>query len=68
MASPLTRNAIEEAYSRIFNLIHRTPVLTSTSIDGIIGSGKQLFFKCENFQKTGSFKSRGALNAVRAYN
>ncbi|MEQ2007317.1 MAG: pyridoxal-phosphate dependent enzyme, partial [Limisphaerales bacterium] len=42
---------------------HRTPVLTSTSLDAL--SGATLFFKCENFQKGGAYKFRGALNAVR---
>lgn len=42
--------------------IHRTPVLTSSSLNKIAGC--DLFFKCENFQKTGSFKIRGAMNAV----
>jgi threonine dehydratase len=42
--------------------IHRTPVLTSRQIDAI--SGAHLFFKCENFQKVGAFKFRGATNAV----
>ncbi len=41
-----------------------TPVMTSHALDGI--AGRPLFFKCESFQKTGSFKARGALNAVRA--
>lgn len=41
-----------------------TPVMTSHALDTI--AGRQLFFKCESFQKTGSFKARGALNAVRA--
>ncbi len=42
--------------------IHRTPVLTSTSLNNLTGC--DLYFKCENFQKTGSFKIRGAMNAV----
>jgi threonine dehydratase len=46
--------------------IHRTPVLTSSSINELTGSS--LFFKCENFQKTGSFKLRGAMNAVLSLN
>ncbi len=51
-----------EAHERIKPYIHQTPVLTSSTIDEI--SGAQLFFKCENFQKTGVFKARGASNAV----
>src|SRR6202042_3985141 len=54
--------AILAAHKRIAPRIHRTPVITSASLDEI--SGAQLFFKCENLQKTGSFKIRGATNAV----
>lgn len=53
---------IQEAHARISPLIHRTPVLTSRSINLITGS--ELFFKCENLQKVGAFKFRGACNAV----
>jgi threonine dehydratase len=42
--------------------IHRTPVMTSSSLNELAGC--ELYFKCENFQKTGSFKLRGAMNAV----
>jgi threonine dehydratase len=54
--------AIAEAHARIAPRIHRTPVLTSASLDAL--SGARLYFKCENFQKTGSFKIRGATNAI----
>lgn len=54
--------SIKEAQIRIGPYIHRTPVLSSTSLDGI--SGKRLFFKCECFQKGGAFKIRGASNAI----
>lgn len=47
---------------RIAPRIHRTPVLTSHSLDALAGA--QFFFKCDNFQKTGSFKIRGASNAI----
>jgi threonine dehydratase len=57
-----TWNAIREAHARIASRIHRTPVLTSHSLDAIAGA--QFFFKCDNFQKTGSFKIRGAANAI----
>ncbi len=50
------------AHERITPYIHKTPVLTSTTIDAIAGA--QLFFKCENLQKAGAFKARGASNAV----
>lgn len=53
---------IVAAHARIAPRIHRTPVLTSASLDEMAGA--RLFFKCENFQKTGSFKIRGASNAI----
>ncbi len=53
---------ILNASERINNYIHRTPVLTSKAIDELAGC--RIYFKCENFQKAGVFKSRGALNAV----
>lgn len=53
---------IIESAERIKPLIHRTPVLRCTAIDEITGGN--LFLKCENFQKAGAFKSRGATNAV----
>jgi threonine dehydratase len=54
--------AILAAHARIAPRIHRTPVLTSSSLDALTGA--RLFFKCDNFQKTGSFKIRGATNAI----
>jgi len=51
-----------DAHARIAPYIHRTPVLTSSYLDELTGA--QLFFKCENFQKAGAFKVRGASNAV----
>src|SRR5499427_10915925 len=51
-----------EAHRRIAPRIHRTPILTSASLDSLAGA--RFFFKCENLQKTGSFKIRGAANAV----
>jgi threonine dehydratase len=53
---------IIEAHKRIGNYLHRTPILTSKNLNEIAKCS--LFFKCENFQKTGSFKARGAMNAV----
>ncbi len=53
---------ILQAQKRINPFIHQTPILTSESIDKI--AGIQLFFKCENLQKIGAFKFRGAVNAV----
>lgn len=50
------------AHERIRPHIHRTPILTSSFMDELVGA--RLFFKCENFQKAGAFKVRGASNAV----
>ena len=58
----VTYNDIEKAHKRISEHIHNTPILTSDSLDNELGSN--LFFKCENFQKTGSFKIRGATNSI----
>ncbi len=54
------------AHERIKPHIHRTPILTSRVINEL--SGAELFFKCENFQKAGAFKARGASNAVFGLN
>ncbi|AGS26497.1 serine dehydratase [Rhizobium sp. R339] len=51
-----------EAHDRIRPFIHRTPVMTSAYINSLAGA--ELFFKCENLQKAGAFKARGASNAV----
>ncbi len=53
---------IIDAHSRIKGFVHITPIFTSVSINRIVGA--ELFFKCENLQKTGAFKFRGACNAV----
>ena len=58
----VTLKDIQSAHTRISPFIHRTPILTNTSLDELTGA--KLFFKCENFQKAGSFKIRGATNAV----
>lgn len=58
----INRQTIEQAHERIKSYIHRTPVLTSQSIDD--AAGCEVFFKCENFQKVGAFKARGAMNAA----
>ena len=62
----VTYNDIEKAHQRISDHIHNTPILTSESLDNELGSN--LFFKCENFQKTGSFKIRGATNSILQLN
>jgi len=59
---PPSWEAILAAHARISPRIHRTPVLTSSSLNTMTGA--QVFFKCENLQKTGSFKIRGASNAI----
>ena len=59
----MTRTDVLDAAERIRPFVHRTPVMTSETLNRL--SGKELFFKCELFQKTGSFKFRGAMNAVR---
>lgn len=58
----ITKSNILEAHLRIQPNIHRTPILTSSSLNQITGC--EMFFKCENFQKVGAFKIRGAMNAV----
>jgi threonine dehydratase len=55
---------IESAHQRIKSYIHNTPVLSSASINKMVES--DLYFKCENFQKAGAFKFRGATNAVQS--
>jgi threonine dehydratase len=57
-----TYDDVLAAHARIAPHIHRTPVLTSSFLDALTGAS--LFFKCENFQKAGAFKVRGASNAV----
>jgi threonine dehydratase len=55
---------VELAAQRIAGAAHRTPVLTSSRLDAIAGA--TLFFKCENLQRTGAFKFRGAYNSIAA--
>jgi len=73
----ITFNDVLDAAGRISDIVHRTPVLTSSTImmkggeqEGeairCYDDGKNFFFKCEALQKTGSFKFRGALNAIRS--
>jgi threonine dehydratase len=59
-----TAEEIQAVYQSIQTYIHRTPVLSSSSINEIAGC--ELFFKCENFQKIGAFKMRGAISAALA--
>ncbi|MBN2863460.1 MAG: pyridoxal-phosphate dependent enzyme, partial [Bacteroidales bacterium] len=57
---------IQSAHEKIKPFIHHTPVLTSTQLNKIFDC--RLFFKCENFQRVGAFKFRGATNAVLSFN
>ena len=58
----MDKQTLLDTYRRIKPYIHNTPVLTSTLIDEKVGT--EVFFKCENFQKMGAFKMRGAANAI----
>lgn len=64
LGKSLDFDCIRAAHERIRPYVHRTPVMTSERLDE--ASGASLFFKCENFQKIGAFKARGATNAVFA--
>lgn len=57
-----TFEAVREAHTRIAPHVHRTPVLTCATLDAELGM--RVWFKCENLQKVGAFKARGAVNAV----
>ena len=60
----LTTDLIHEARERITSRVHRTPVVTSRQFNEV--AGKQVFFKCENLQRAGAFKIRGATNKIRS--
>ena len=62
LPAPTDMNRIREAAKVIKPFLHYTPVMTSSSLDAL--HGIKLYFKCENFQKTGSFKMRGCMFAV----
>lgn len=62
MDADISFSQIEKAHHLISGYIHRTPILWSDSVNKKFGC--QIFFKCENFQKAGAFKSRGASNAL----
>lgn len=61
-----SKEALEEVYKHLTPHVHQTPVLHSTALDQLVGAS--LLFKCENFQKMGAFKMRGAFNAIRLLN
>src|SRR5438132_13941370 len=62
----LTIELIKEAAARISSRVHRTPVLTSRAFNEM--AGRQVFFKCENLQRAGAFKARGATNKILSLN
>ena len=58
----MSKNDLIDCHDRIKPFIHNTPVLTSKLINNLTGA--DIYFKCENFQKMGAFKMRGAANAI----
>ncbi|HVJ73132.1 MAG TPA: hypothetical protein VNB03_03810, partial [Casimicrobiaceae bacterium] len=58
-----TYEDVEAAAARLAGVAHRTPVVTSATADRRLGAS--LFFKCENLQRVGAFKFRGASNGIR---
>src|SRR6266581_2834538 len=58
----LTLDLIQQARERLAGRIHRTPVMTSRAFDKV--AGHKVFFKCENLQRAGAFKIRGATNKI----
>jgi threonine dehydratase len=61
-ALPVTLDDVHDAAARLKGIAHRTPVLRSRTLDSLVGA--EVFLKCENFQRIGAFKFRGAYNAV----
>jgi len=62
---PISFEDVAAAHDRIRGVAHKTPVLTSSTADAVTGAS--LFFKCENFQRIGAFKFRGAYNAISQF-
>ncbi|EPD66608.1 MULTISPECIES: pyridoxal-phosphate dependent enzyme [Streptomyces] len=60
--APVTLDSIRDAAARIKGVAHRTPVLRSRTLDALVGA--EVHLKCENFQRVGAFKFRGAYNAA----
>ena len=58
-----SKEEVLAAYKRVRPFVHQTPVLTSTLLNNLAEA--KLYFKCENFQKMGAFKMRGAINAIQ---
>ena len=65
MTTPLQYGDVEQAAARIEGAAHRTPVLTSSTFDA--RANARVFFKCENYQRMGAFKFRGAYNAIAKF-
>jgi threonine dehydratase len=63
--APLQYSDVEQAAARLAGAAHRTPVLTSSTANARLGA--ELFFKCENYQRMGAFKFRGAYNAIARF-
>ncbi|MET9992846.1 threo-3-hydroxy-L-aspartate ammonia-lyase [Streptomyces mutabilis] len=61
-APPVAFSDVQDAAARLDGIAHRTPVLTSRTLDALVGA--EVFVKCENFQRVGAFKFRGAYNAA----
>lgn len=68
MDQQVNLQTIQDAYLKIKPFINKTPVFTCSTLDNIASenaqSKRKLYFKCENFQKVGAFKFRGAMNAI----
>ncbi|MCK5921542.1 MAG: pyridoxal-phosphate dependent enzyme, partial [Methylococcales bacterium] len=62
----LNGERVREAYGRLLGVVNRTPVITSRTLNGLCGGS--VFLKCENFQRVGAFKFRGAYNAISQLN
>ncbi|MBC9725133.1 threo-3-hydroxy-L-aspartate ammonia-lyase [Streptomyces sp. TRM68367] len=62
MTLPVSFDDVREAAARLKGIAHRTPVLTSRTLNSLVGA--EVFIKCENFQRVGAFKFRGAYNAA----
>src|SRR5262252_4631680 len=62
----LSLDLIKQAAARIAGRVHRTPVITSHSFNEV--AGREVFFKCENLQRAGAFKARGATNKILSLN
>ena len=60
----ITLDDVRQAAARLQGVANRTPVATSRTVDGLVGA--QVFFKCENLQRGGAFKFRGAYNRLAA--